>query len=648
MFAASLLLASGVSAFAQGNMQGDSDLYVPGELYVQFKPGVLNLPKSADRHVPVSALFPAAKSYANPYGLQPKAFSLRMGSNVALANTFRIAIDSLSKMEDFIKELQKDSRIEYLERVPLQKIQVISSPARLRKDAAGEGMPKSDSTATGPNDTYFGEVGGIQTSWHLEMVGYNELYGKYKASPDIRVAIIDNAVWGGHPDLQLDSANMYDAAHETVGSSFPPFYVGQNQPGTPPDRFSSAYHWSHGTHCAGLVGAITDNEEGIASVGSGLTLVGVKGSLDADGESLPRAVEGAIWAADQGVDVISMSYGNETNSRVEGNIYTSMVRQGIILLGAAGNSGKADVPSYPADYEGVISVGSLDSDGLISYFSNTGTWVDVWTPGGYWVVDGHDKEDNLILSTTYGVTNYYSSKPEFAGTYYDAMAGTSMATPLTSGIVGLILSYYPDLNAYQMRDLLRRTSREGCTYVPAALEYLENLDGRQVNNLEARCNPSTGKVAVSWQSPEDASAESYRVYLNGETVGETSNLYYEWTLTDSTIVTDTAGEVGVAAIYAGTAELPVYARFTIDNHLSNEAASIRPEQIRVRVDHVAKTVQLPQGFDFERIEVYNIQGALMLSAPAGTLTLDMSGCADGMYIGRAFRDGLAVPFKFVL
>ena len=179
MFAASLLLASGVSAFAQGNMQGDSDLYVPGELYVQFKPGVLNLPKSADRHVPVSALFPAAKSYANPYGLQPKAFSLRMGSNVALANTFRIAIDSLSKMEGFIKELQKDSRIEYLERVPLQKIQVISSPARLRKDAAGEGMPKSDSTATGPNDTYFGEVGGIQTSWHLEMVGYNELYGKY-------------------------------------------------------------------------------------------------------------------------------------------------------------------------------------------------------------------------------------------------------------------------------------------------------------------------------------------------------------------------------------------------------------------------------------------------------------------------------------
>ena len=107
MFAASLLLASGVSAFAQGNMQGDSDLYVPGELYVQFKPGVLNLPKSADRHVPVSALFPAAKSQSK-YGLQDKAFSLRMGSDAVLANTFCIYMDSLSGFDDFIKELQAD------------------------------------------------------------------------------------------------------------------------------------------------------------------------------------------------------------------------------------------------------------------------------------------------------------------------------------------------------------------------------------------------------------------------------------------------------------------------------------------------------------------------------------------------------------
>ena len=94
--------------------------------------------------------------------------------------------------------------------------------------------------------------------------------------------------------------------------------------------------------------------------------------------------------------------------------------------------------------------------------------------------------------------------------------------------------------------------------------------------------------------------------------------------------------------------MPVYTRFMADEDLSNSFAATRPDQIRVYVDRASKTVTLPQGFDFDRIEVYNIQGALMLSAPAGTTALEMPACASGMYIGRAFKDGIAIPFKFVL
>ena len=85
-----------------------------------------------------------------------------------------------------------------------------------------------------------------------------------------------------------------------------------------------------------------------------------------------------------------------------------------------------------------------------------------------------------------------------------------------------------------------------------------------------------------------------------------------------------------------------------DEDLSNSFAATRPDQIRVYVDHAAKTVRLPQGLGFDKVEVYNIQGALMRSVPAGTATIDMSGCSSGMYIGRVFQDGMAVPFKFVL
>lgn len=637
LFAAAMLFGAGFTASAQQQGTSESGLYVPGALYVQFKDGTVNLPKSTDRHVPVSALFPAAKSQSKVYGLQDKAFSLRMGSDAVLANTFCIYMDSLSGFDDFIKELQADSRIESIERVPMRRVQGRFAPASSKEDSV-------------PDDPFYGEVGGINTSWHLEQTGFPEIYGKYAASPDIRVAIVDNAVWGGHPDLQLDSANMYDAYNSVLGSSAPPRYVGQNQPGTPPDRLSSAYLWSHGTHCAGLAGAITGNGEGVASYGSGATLVGVKAANDAASDALPRSMEAVVWASEQDVDVISMSFGSEAYSGIENRLFNAMVQQGIILLAAAGNDAKLDVPNYPADYAGVISVGALNSDGSRASFSNYGSWVDVWTPGGSLMVNGRESDEVLIFSTTYGVTNYYSSKPEFSGKYYDAMAGTSMATPLTTGIVSLILSYYPELNAYQMCDLLQKTARDGCTYVPAAMQYMENLAGRQVDALDARWNPSTKRTRITWEAPDDAAVESYRIVMDGETIGETPNLFYEWTLSDSiaTLALDTTAYVGVAAIYDGEAELPVYTRFMADEDLSNSFAATRPDQIRVYVDHAAKTVRLPQGLGFDKVEVYNIQGALMRSVPAGTATIDMSGCSSGMYIGRVFQDGMAVPFKFVL
>ena len=94
LFAAAMLFGAVFTVSAQQQGMSESGLYVPGALYVQFKAGALNLPKSTDRHVPVSALFLAAKSQSKMYGLQDHAFSLRLGSDAVLANTFCVYMDS--------------------------------------------------------------------------------------------------------------------------------------------------------------------------------------------------------------------------------------------------------------------------------------------------------------------------------------------------------------------------------------------------------------------------------------------------------------------------------------------------------------------------------------------------------------------------
>ena len=175
-------------------------------------------------------------------------------------------------------------------------------------------------------------------------------------------------------------------------------------------------------------------------------------------------------------------------------------------------------------------------------------------------------------------------------------------------------------------------------------KLIQILNRRVFRRLAARARSSFIDILLdSLESPVlfGVMIVAVVVALGRLELGETPNLFYEWTLEDTT------GVVGVAAIYED-AELPVYGRFRADEHLANQSQRIRPEQIFVQVDALSKTVELPVGLEFDRVEIYNMQGALMLSVPAGTTVLDMSSCAKGLYVGRAIKDGFAVPFKFVL
>lgn len=97
-----------------------------------------------------------------------------------------------------------------------------------------------------------------------------------------------------------------------------------------------ACQWSHGTHCAGLAGAVTGNGTDTASLASGITLRGVRTSATS-GTSMDCGIEGVIWAAEHGANVISVSYSGTYKSFVEEEVYRGCVEKGIVMVAAAGS-----------------------------------------------------------------------------------------------------------------------------------------------------------------------------------------------------------------------------------------------------------------------------------------------------------------------
>lgn len=200
---------------------------------------------------------------------------------------------------------------------------------------------------------------------------------------------------------------------------------------------------SHGTHVAGIIGAVRGNNTGIDGVTSAVRLMAVRAVPD--GDERDKDVANAVrYAADNGAHIINMSFGKaySPNKSIVDEAMKYASSKGVLLIHAAGNDAEdLDVTnSYPMPVvindgriENWITVGASSwrgADTLAASFSNYGrTEVDVFAPG----------ED--ILSTT-------------PGSEYERNSGTSMAAPVVSGIAALIMAYYPELNAGEVKKII--------------------------------------------------------------------------------------------------------------------------------------------------------------------------------------------------
>lgn len=275
--------------------------------------------------------------------------------------------------------------------------------AEHRDESAGG----STSAAATPNDVLYSRY-----QWNLPIIETLRGWNIDKGSRDIKVAVVDTGVDLNHPDLRnrlLPGVNVV-----TRGTTDPDDDVG------------------HGTHVAGVIAALVNNEEGVAGMSWYNPILPVK-VLDSSGSGSTYAVaQGIIWAADNGAKVINMSLGNYADAQFLHDAIRYAYDKDVVLIAASGND-NTERPGFPAAYPEVFAVAATDSRKNKAAFSNYGDYIDVAAPG-------------VSIPSTYPHNQYA------------ALSGTSMASPHVAALAALIRSANPLLKNTEVMDIMRRSA----------------------------------------------------------------------------------------------------------------------------------------------------------------------------------------------
>lgn len=285
-----------------------------------------------------------------------------------------------------------------------------------------------------PNDPLY------SNQWNYRQIRLPQAWSITTGDERIRIAVVDTGIDHNHPDLK-------GKVDITTGYNFV-------------DNNSNALddNW-HGTHVAGIIGASTNNSQGIAGVMWDVTLVPVKvldGKGDGDWWNVSKGILYAAGLLDEQknpypADVINISLGGKANCSLLEDAVVKAHDAGVILVAASGNSYQSEL-FYPARYPEVIAVGAVDYNYPFqpqrAPYSNYGEGLNIMAPGGNRLQDSDNSgQRDEILSTniTYGIQHEY----RFA-------EGTSMAAPHVSGIIGLMLS--AGIPHHEVQTILQRTA----------------------------------------------------------------------------------------------------------------------------------------------------------------------------------------------
>ncbi len=310
-----------------------------------------------------------------------------------------------SRIQEIYEQLSKSPYVDWVEFNELVQLSPIESEQGVESPAVSYEFGVNDPDAT--------KLWSFQA---LEIPDLHQILQSTLVTPRKKalIAILDTGVDGNHEDLQdnfVSTKAIYDKDVQ-----------------------------GHGTHVAGIVGAVTNNNIGIASMTtdrSYFSITSIKVLSDFGFGSQATIIKGMIEAADLGADVISMSLGGPSNDEKQ-KAYTEAVNycrdKGSIVVVAAGNSSSNAANYTPANVDGVISVSAIDDRLRKASFSNS--------------------VEDLRMGIAAPGDNIYSTFPK---NQYKAQRGTSMAAPFVSSLLGIMRSIQPDLSTEKAYSILDQT-----------------------------------------------------------------------------------------------------------------------------------------------------------------------------------------------
>ncbi|MFP4225950.1 MAG: S8 family serine peptidase [Desulfobacterales bacterium] len=302
-----------------------------------------------------------------------------------------------------------------------------------------------------PNDEHY------PLQWHYPLINLPEAWEISRGSQDVKIAVIDTGVIVDHPDLagkitadSYDFISDPDRAMDGDGIDSNP-----NDPGDDTQGDTSF----HGTHVAGTAAADTDNDTGVAGTAWNCRIMAIRTLGKGGSGTTYDSLQGVRYAAglendagttpDEPADIINLSLGGGSFSQTEQDVLAQARAAGVIIIAAAGNSAE-NAPSYPAAYDGVISVSAVDINANPAPYSNFGDTIDVAAPGGDFSSDlNGDGYVDGVLST--GGDNS-DGKVQKVYTFFQ---GTSMAAPHMAGVAALMKSVRPDLTPNDLDGFLQ-------------------------------------------------------------------------------------------------------------------------------------------------------------------------------------------------
>lgn len=569
---------------------------VEGQLIVKFKPSTADSLAAALAAAPVTrAGFASADELLAAvgvdgirplFGTDPR-FEERHRA-FGLHQWYEITFDASLPLREMVNELSQDGRIAVLEyahrprlkdRAPVRPLRSIASAATRAT------MPMNDPL--------------LSAQWHYNNDGQQVLISKSGAdinlfnawtkcqgSRDIIVAVLDQAVQYTHKDLE---ANIWTNPNPTKGDLHGYNFI--NNTATldwsyvDAEKYQGQIYYSnadHGTHVAGTIAAVNDNDRGVCGIAGGRNGAGgvkimscqIIGDANKGNYS---TVDAFRYAADNGALICQCSWGygykstsdneqrywekyfNDSSEKAAIDYFianagkndpNSPIDGGLVIF-AAGNEGQefGDFAELPSSYEAVVSVASMGSDFLPAYYTCYNDEVDITAPGGDLYNSSQGTDNGGVLSTILDdpKVTYYDDERKKGLTetnVYGYMQGTSMACPHVSGVAALGLSYLSQLGfrmtAAEYQKLLLKSVHSLDSYLTGTKRYegptlnLSSYKGKMGSGyLDANLLLENIKMAFGEKTPPEITAQIANRLLKNDT--PTSSIALADYFTNSTV-----------------------------------------------------------------------------------------------------------------